>query len=93
MKNFEEVVNSKEKVLVKFGADWCGPCKIMDARLKQLTDDGYDNIHKVDIEEFQSLGTKFVIKNLPTIIIFQNGEVVDRFSGFVSVTELKEKLK
>jgi thioredoxin 1 len=93
MENFKEVVlDSSEKVMVKFGASWCGPCRVMDGRLQQLIYDNL-NVEKVDVEKFPKIGAKYAIRNLPTIIVFQNGEVAERFEGYASVDQLREKLK
>jgi thioredoxin 1 len=92
MKNFEELINSSEKVMIKFGASWCGPCKIMDTRLDPLIKEGL-NVHKVDVEKYSNLGAKLAVRNLPTTIVFQNGEVVERFSGYATVDQLRNKLK
>jgi thioredoxin 1 len=92
MKNFEEIINSEEKVMIKFGASWCGPCKVMDRRLEYLIYDKL-NVHKVDVEEFTDLGSKMSIRNLPTTIIFQKGEIIDRFSGLLTVEQLRDKIK
>ena len=93
MKNFEEIINSEEKVLVKFGADWCGPCKIMDKALGGLIAEGIPNIYKINVEEFPEIAGKYAIRNLPTTMIFQNGLLVDRFSGLATASQIKEKLK
>ena len=92
MKNFEELIKSSEKVMIKFGASWCGPCKVMDKRLAPLIEEGL-NVYKVDVEEFSALGAKLAVRNLPTTIVFQNGEAVDRFSGYATIEQLREKLK
>ena len=92
MKNFEELINSSEKVMIKFGASWCGPCKVMDKRLAPLIEEGL-NVYKVDVEEFFSLGAKLAVRNLPTTIVFQNGEAIERFSGYATIEQLREKLK
>jgi thioredoxin-like negative regulator of GroEL len=60
--------------------------------LKPLSEAGL-NVHKVDVEEWPSLGAKLAIKNLPTTIVFQNGEAIDRFSGYATIEQLREKLK
>ena len=92
MGNFEELIKSSEKVMIKFGASWCGPCKVMDKRLAPLIEEGL-NIHKVDVEKLPALGAKLVIRNLPTIMVFQDGEAVDRFSGYATDEQLRNKLK
>ncbi len=95
MKEFEEIIKSENKVLVKFGANWCGPCKIMDKILSEVQRDKTygKRVYKVDVELLPELGAKYNIRNLPTCIIFQNGEVVERFTGRKYAKEIMEMLE
>ena len=93
MKNFEEIVSSEEKVLIKFGADWCGPCKIMDKVLGGMITEGVSNIYKISVDEFPEIARKYAIRNLPTILIFQKGVVVEKLLGIRNQDELIEILK
>jgi thioredoxin 1 len=81
MKNFSEVINSQVPVLVDFSAEWCGPCKMMHPILEQLKSTMGESVRiiKIDVDENRELSSKYGIKNVPTIKIFQNG--MEKWSG------------
>ncbi len=82
--NFEtEVLGSEEPVLVDFWATWCGPCKMIAPTIEQLASEyqGKARIGKVDIDQHQNVAMQHGIQAIPTILIFKNGEVVQRFQG------------
>ena len=87
------VVGNKEKTLVKFGANWCGPCNTMDKVLNKVIEDGYKRVVKVDIEKSIDIALKFKIRKMPTFMIFKEGEILERFDGAVSKKVLIEKMK
>ena len=68
--NFNEEIN-KEKVLVDFYADWCGPCRAMGEVLENIND---LDILKVNVDEHHDLAEKYGVMSIPTVILFSNGE-------------------
>ena len=95
-KNFTaEVMEYKGKVLVDFWASWCGPCQMLTPIIDQLSDELKDKVKiaKVNIEENQDLATKFNVQSIPTVLIFENGNVVDTLMGLRSKEEYLKALK
>lgn len=93
--NFEELVLKADKpVLVDFWAEWCGPCRMIGPLVKELADEYGDNavIGKMDVDSNPGVTAKFGIRNIPTILFFKNGEVVDKSVGAVPKTTLQSKL-
>ena len=82
--NFEqEVIQSDGPVLVDFWAEWCGPCRALTPVLESLSDEysGRAKIAQVDVDANQQTAMKFGIRSIPTVMLFNNGEVVDSFIG------------
>tara|TARA_B100000809_G_scaffold264049_1_gene318839 strand:- start:638 stop:928 length:291 start_codon:yes stop_codon:yes gene_type:complete len=92
LEDFQLQINIKEKTLVKFGASWCGPCKMADKVLAKVVEDGYDCVMSIDVEDNPKLGVKYMVRTLPTYIIFYDGEEVERFTGRKTKQELINKL-
>lgn len=84
----EEVLNSNEKVMVDFFANWCGPCLQMDPVLEDLSEEM--NIKKVDVDSASDVAEEYGIMGLPTVAIFEDGEEVNRTTGFSGKSRLKE---
>jgi thioredoxin 1 len=84
-KNFQHQTKNK-LVLVDFWASWCAPCRMMAPVLNEVADElsGNSHVGKVNIEQYQSLAQKFKVRNIPTMILFKNGNEVDRFVGVKS---------
>jgi len=81
--------------LIDFYADWCGPCKMIGQVLDELNND-YDDkilIGKVNVDEQGSLAMKYGIRNIPTLLFFKNGQLIDKQVGSVPRKVLEEKLK
>ena len=94
--NFEEEVKkSDKKVLVDFFATWCGPCKMMSPIIDEIAEELGESIKvgKVDSDENMELAEEFGIMSIPTIMIFENGQVIKTFNGVTSKSEIIEALK
>ncbi len=94
-KNFDELVRSGKPLVLDFWASWCGPCRRVGPIIEELANDyeGRAIIGKCNIEEDEELPMRFSVRNIPTILFFKNGELVDRQVGAAPRQVLEEKLQ
>ena len=91
--NFENYKNGSEPLVVDFWATWCGPCRQLAPTVEELAKeyDGKITVGKCDVEEADEIAAQYGIRNIPTLLFFKNGEVVDKSVGAVPKSTLVEK--
>lgn len=93
--NFQEtVLDSDKPVMVDFWAAWCGPCRMVGPIIDQISEeyDGKAIVGKVDVDANQEFAAKYGVRNIPTVLVFQNGEVVGRQVGVAPKAAYAEAL-
>ena len=92
--NFDETIKSDKPVLVDFWAEWCGPCRMVGPFVEELAKeyDGRAVIGKVNVDNNPNISMQFGIRNIPALLFFKNGQVVDKQIGAAPKSELAKKL-
>lgn len=93
--NFEvEALRSEQPVLVDFFATWCPPCRKLAPIVEEIAEDyaGRVKVAKLNIDEARSIAIKYGVSSIPTLILFKNGEPVDRIVGYVPKQDVEKLL-
>ena len=94
--NFKEkVLDNNGVALVDFWAEWCGPCRLIGPVVEELSKeyDGKAVIGKLNVDDNREIAAQYGIMSIPTLLIFKNGEIVDKHVGVASNTDLKKKIE
>ncbi len=89
---FNDIINGNDLVLVDFYADWCGPCKMMSPILQEVKLNLKDavKIIKVNVDQHQDLASHFMVRGVPTLMLFKKGKMLWRQSGVLSSKDLTD---
>ena len=93
--NFEELLGTGKPMVLDFWAEWCGPCRMVSPIIDELAQEyeGRVTIGKMNVDENDDVVGRFGIRNIPPVIFFKNGEMVDKIVGATSKDKFKEKVE
>lgn len=93
--NFESLKNANLPLVIDFWATWCGPCRMIAPIVEELAKEyeGRVNVAKCDVEACEDIAAELGIRNIPTLLFFKDGQVVDKLVGAQSKAKLQEKIE
>lgn len=88
----EFITNSREPVLIEFGADWCQPCKRLEPELEKLADEwaGKIQLAHINVDHEPDIAAQYMVMGVPTVVLIKDGDLVERVTGFRPLKSLIE---
>jgi thioredoxin 1 len=93
--SFDELLGAEQPLVVDFWAEWCGPCKMIAPVVEELAAEysGKVNIGKMDVDENNEVSSRYGIRNIPTVLFFKNGQLIDKQVGATQKSALVQKIE
>lgn len=93
--NFNETINQDKLVVVDFWAAWCGPCRMMEPVLEEIESELTADVEiaKLNVDGYPEYAMKYGVRNIPTMLFFKNGEVIDKTVGAVTKNTINAKIE
>ncbi|MBQ8891787.1 MAG: thioredoxin [Bacilli bacterium] len=89
----KDVLESKEKILVDFYANWCGPCRMLRPILEDIAKDGNTKIVSINVDDAESLAREYEVISIPCLVLFRDGKEINRSVGLKSKDEIENFIK
>lgn len=91
LERIQQVLESKQRILVEFYAKWCPPCRMLGMVIEEFEEIHPDvPLYRIDVNEFKDVAIKYQALGVPVVIVLENGEVVNRHNGFLEIDDLEE---
>ena len=91
--DLDDAVSSYDVVFVDFYADWCGPCRMMEPAIERLARETDAAVLKVDVDSLQGLAARYGVEGIPNMLLFADGDAVERFVGARSADQLENAVE
>ena len=93
--NIDTFLQEEKPLIIDFGDEWCNPCRTLAPIVEGLAAEYEDriNVGTCDVEDNNTLATRYAIRNVPTLLFIRNGEIMERYVGITSVETLREKFE
>jgi len=85
---FDEYINKAGRVIINVSAEWCGPCRMLKPILEKVSENYEGQLAKIDVDQSPEIASKYGIRGIPSFLIFEKGELVEKKTGAINEKEL-----